>query len=81
MEEWHTRINDVLAFDGIVMFGTDLQLQLTDGLRRFRLDLTEVKRTRSRHLNALKHGPERTSNVAFPFCNGRIVIFIDVEIS
>jgi len=80
MEEWHTRINDVLAFDGIAMFGTDLQLQFTDGLRRFRLDLTE-ERTRSGHLNALKHGPERTSNVAFPFCNGRIVIFIDVEVS
>jgi hypothetical protein len=81
MEEWHTRINDVLAFDGIVMIGTDLQLQLTNGLKRFRLDLTEAKRTRSRHLNALKHGPGRTSNVAFPFCNGRIVIFIDVEVS
>ena len=35
------------------MLGTDLQLQLTDSFRGFRIDLVEVTRPRSRNLSTL----------------------------
>jgi len=63
------------------MFGIDLQFQLTDGLRGFRIDLVEETRPRSSNLSTLGHELERTSKVAFPRCNVRIVIFIDIEAS
>ena len=59
------------------MLGTDLQLQLTDGFRGFRIDLVEVTRPRSRNLSTLGYELGR----AFPRYNVRIVTFIDIEAS